>query len=174
RGSRSAARRFGGDAQRRQGEPDPDGAGRFRLHGALAAAGRFEPERSERVGDQLHGAAAIGRGLRTVAIRSAGRGPALQHPLMRRFFWLVLLCACSCSKESAWHAGQPLTLDVTSAFPAGTLVRDQSSGTTATVAANGSLTFTPDGSGVALLEKDGAHPSAFSWENAVVYFVITD
>ena len=61
---------------------------------------------------------------------------------MRRLFWLALICACS--KESAWHAGQPLTLDVTSAFPAGTAVRDQSSGATAIVAANGSVSITPD------------------------------
>jgi alpha-amylase len=54
------------------------------------------------------------------------------------------------------------------------VVRDQSSGTTATVAANGSVTLTPDGSGVVLLEKDGAAATSFSWQNAVVYFVLTD
>jgi len=85
--------------------------------------------------------------------------------------------AAACSPSAApgpWQPGQPLTVDVGQTFPAGSTVRDAYSGTTATVAANGSVTVTPDASGVVLLEAAGAAPTPFDWKNATVYFAITD
>ena len=96
---------------------------------------------------------------------------------------LVALSACSSSNDGggtpdsgsgAWSPGQPLTLDVGAAFSAGTTVRDVSSGTTATVSQQGTVTFTPDATGLLLLEKDGAGPTPFSWANSTVYFLLTD
>src|SRR5678815_4073531 len=97
---------------------------------------------------------------------------------------LLALAACSSGDDGGnnnpdagngnWSPGQPLTLNVGAAFPAGTVVRDVSSGTTATVSSSGTVAFTPDSSGVLLLEKDGAAATAFSWANATVYFVLTD
>src|SRR6516164_7680104 len=72
--------------------------------------------------------------------------------------------------SNTYTPGQPLTLNVGTAFPAGTVVRDVSSGTTATVSAQGTVTFTPDSGGLLLLEKDGAAATPFSWANATVYF----
>ena len=76
--------------------------------------------------------------------------------------------------NNTYTPGQPLTLDVGAAFPAGTVVRDVSSGATATVSAQGTITVTPDASGLLLLEKDGAQATPFSWANATVYFLLTD
>lgn len=95
---------------------------------------------------------------------------------------LVALAGCSNgnnggtpdSGNGGWSPGQPLTLSVGTTFPAGTVVRDVSSGATATVSASGTVTFTPDASGLLLLEKDGAVPTPFSWANATVYFLLTD
>jgi alpha-amylase len=86
---------------------------------------------------------------------------------------LLALAACS-SSVAPYKPGAPLTLDVTSAFSPGTVVRDRSSGHTATVTAGGSVTVTPDASGVVLLEKDGAAPTPFRWKDATVYFAMTD
>jgi alpha-amylase len=85
--------------------------------------------------------------------------------------------ACSSGQGGAappYHPGDPLTLDVSSAFAAGTTVRDRYRDTTATVSASGTVTVTPDPSGVVLLEKDGAAPTPFDWADATVYFVMTD
>src|SRR5712691_11401219 len=87
--------------------------------------------------------------------------------------WL-LLSVLACSSTSSWKPGQPLTLDLSSVFPAGTALRDQYSGAAATVASSGSVTITPDASGVVLFERDGATATSFSWANATVYFVMTD
>ncbi|HTK55661.1 MAG TPA: alpha-amylase family glycosyl hydrolase [Gemmatimonadales bacterium] len=98
---------------------------------------------------------------------------------------LLALGACSSSDNGGnnnppdagngtWSPGQPLALNVGAAFPAGTVVRDVSSGSTATVSSSGTVSVTPDSSGVVLLEKDGATPTPFSWANATVYFVLTD
>lgn len=86
-------------------------------------------------------------------------------------FWLALAVACSGASTPPDHT---ITLDVSSTFPAGTLVRDHYSGRTGTVAANGQLSLLPDPAGVLLLEADGATPSPFRWKNATVYFAITD
>jgi len=74
----------------------------------------------------------------------------------------------------AWQPGQPLTLDVSSAFPANTALRDAYGGGTATVKSDGTVTLTPDANGVVLLEQDGAQASPFTWQDATVYFVMTD
>ena len=98
---------------------------------------------------------------------------------------LLTLAACSSSDDGSnnnppdagngtWSPGQPLTLYVGGACPAGSVVRDVASGTTASVSASGTVAFTPDSSGLLLLEKDGAASTPFSWANATVYFVLTD
>ena len=91
----------------------------------------------------------------------------------------VALCAAltGCGGDSGptgYVPGQPLTVDVSSAFPAGTVMRDQYAGKTATVAADGTVTLTPDANGVLLLEKDGAAATQFTWKGATVYFALTD
>ena len=87
---------------------------------------------------------------------------------------LATLAACGSDSSAPYLPGQPLTLDVSAVFPAGTVVRDQYSNQTATVTAQGALTLTPDPSGVLLLEKDGATPTPFNWQDATVYFALTD
>lgn len=72
--------------------------------------------------------------------------------------------------------GNPLTLDVGETFPEGSLVRDDYSGQTATVA-QGKITLKPadNSHGLLLLEKANTRVSApFNWHNATVYFVLTD
>lgn len=73
------------------------------------------------------------------------------------------------------YAGGPVTVDTKGTFADGILVRDAYSGTTATTA-NGQVTLTPapQSGGLLLLERAKQQPSAFSWDNATVYFVITD
>ncbi|MGZ6142390.1 MAG: alpha-amylase [Myxococcales bacterium] len=92
-----------------------------------------------------------------------------------RFAFAAALCAAGCgSTPAAWKPGQPLTLNVSGAFAAGTAVRDQYGGGTATVKGDGTITVTPDPNGVVLLEQDGAQASPFTWQDATVYFVMTD
>ncbi len=83
-------------------------------------------------------------------------------------------CSSRKSADGRWHPGQPLTLDVGATFAPGTLIRDQSSGATAMVGAAGSVTVVPDETGVVLLERDGAAPTPFTWQDATVYFAMTD
>lgn len=71
-------------------------------------------------------------------------------------------------------AARPVTLEVAGAFAAGTTVRDAYSGRTAVVSADGKVSLDADPSGVILLERDQAAATPFSWDNATVYFVITD
>lgn len=68
-----------------------------------------------------------------------------------------------------------LELQVGSVFPPGTAVKDGYAGASAVVAADGKLTIDVADNGVALLEE--ANPTSsvsFTWDNATVYFVITD
>ena len=72
--------------------------------------------------------------------------------------------------------GKPLTVDVSSTFANGDLVRDFYSGKTATVT-QGRVTLMPaaNSNGLLLLERaDTATTVPFSWHNATVYFVLTD
>jgi alpha-amylase len=119
------------------------------------------------------------------AAADAGPGPEAVRRLRRvalSVTILLALAACGSSNRNGgggpdaggWSPGQPLTLDVGATFPAGTVVRDVSSGTTATVSAQGTVTFTPGATGLLLLEKDGATATPFSWSNASVYFLLTD
>jgi alpha-amylase len=97
--------------------------------------------------------------------------------LQRGFVMLsaALLTACGGGGGSqGYQPGQPLTLQVGAAFPAGTTLRDHVSGQTTTVASDGSVTVTPAPSGVVLLERAGAAATPFRWKNATVYFAITD
>jgi len=104
--------------------------------------------------------------------RSTGR--RLEHALLLALVTVAVACSSSSSPHGPWQPGQPLTLDVGQIFPAGSTVHDAYSGKTATVAANGNVTVTPDASGVVLLEAAGATPTPFNWKNASVYFAITD
>ena len=104
----------------------------------------------------------------------------LRHALL--LLALAALAGCGSSSgnnnndagNGTYTPGQPLTLNIGTAFPAGTTVRDVSSGATATVSAQGTVTFTPDSSGLLLLEKDGATAAPFTWANSTVYFLLTD
>ncbi|AKL14576.1 TPA: alpha-amylase [Kluyvera intermedia] len=72
--------------------------------------------------------------------------------------------------------GKALTLDVSKTFPEGTMVRDFYSQKTAMVQ-NGKITLQPDNGsdGLLLLERaETTAPAPFSWQNATVYFVLTD
>ncbi len=99
-------------------------------------------------------------------------------PAVRRLALLAALTLAACGgggSTPAWAPGQPLTVAVGSTFPAGTAVRDAYSGRTATVDAAGNVTLPTDaGPGVLLLERDGAAASPFDWNDATVYFVMTD
>ncbi|MGN1394455.1 MAG: alpha-amylase [Succinivibrionaceae bacterium] len=78
----------------------------------------------------------------------------------------------ACNK---WDLG-PITVDVSKAFPNGTLVRDAYSGKTAKVK-NGKVTMQPsaESEGILLLERALQYtPAQFSWDNANVYFMLTD
>ena len=74
----------------------------------------------------------------------------------------------------AWD-GQPVTVDVSSTFKNGQTVKDFYSGQTQKVA-NGKVTMQPDpaSGGILLLEDADAKASEFSWDNASVYFIMTD
>ncbi|MBU2863849.1 alpha-amylase [Reinekea forsetii] len=71
--------------------------------------------------------------------------------------------------------GEPVTVDVSTQFKNGELVRDFYSKQTATVE-NGEVTFAPakNSNGLLLIESANAEPSEFTWGNALVYFLMTD
>ncbi|MCD8547498.1 MAG: alpha-amylase [Aeromonadaceae bacterium] len=76
---------------------------------------------------------------------------------------------------ASWD-GKPVTVNVAKTWPNGTLLRDAYSGQTAKVT-GGKITMTPapQSEGILLLEE--AKPAAkvaFSWDNAIVYFMLTD
>ena len=87
---------------------------------------------------------------------------------------LAVACGSSGRTDDRWMPGQPLKLDVSATFVAGTTLRDAYTDSTATVASDGTVTVTPGAGGVVLLEADGAAPTPFRWKNAIVYFVMTD
>ena len=95
------------------------------------------------------------------------------RPMKNGLALLLLACACG-SSVSAWHPGQPLQLKVSEVFPAGTALRDHYTGAALLVDAAGLVTLHPDAGGVVLLEKDGSQPAPFTWQNATVYFALTD
>ncbi|WP_026973454.1 alpha-amylase [Aliagarivorans marinus] len=74
----------------------------------------------------------------------------------------------------AWD-GQPVTVDVSSVFANGEMVKDFYSGETAKVV-QGKVTMmpAPESGGLLLLEPADAKASEFHWDNASVYFVMTD
>lgn len=82
------------------------------------------------------------------------------------------IAAAQCKK---WD-GKPLTVNVSQSFSNGTLVRDFYSGQTARVK-DGSVTLlpAPTSHGLLLIERADTRTAApFSWQNATVYFVLTD
>lgn len=70
----------------------------------------------------------------------------------------------------------PIEVDVSAAFPAGAEIREAYSGELLTVDSSGKVTLRPEASGVLLFETAAslATPPKFSWDNATVYFVVTD
>ncbi len=68
------------------------------------------------------------------------------------------------------------TVNVSSTFAAGDNLVEAYSGKKVTVQADGTITMDIDPSGIMLLEKeaDSSASAPFSWDNATVYFVITD
>ena len=75
----------------------------------------------------------------------------------------------------SWSGG-PVTVSVGKSWPNGTTLRDAYSGQTATVK-GGKITMTPaaDSEGILLLEPVKAQTkAAFNWDNATVYFMLTD
>jgi alpha-amylase len=101
----------------------------------------------------------------------------------KRFLVVAFLAGCSsgggtpatdAGPPDGYVPGGPVTVTVGSAFPAGTAVRDQYGGATATVASDGTVTMTPGASGVVLLEKDGAAAADFNWADVTVYNVMVD
>ena len=74
----------------------------------------------------------------------------------------------------AWDGG-PVTVKVGKTWPNGTTLRDAYSGQTATVKA-GKITMTPaaESEGMLLLEPVKQTVHSFSWDNATVYFMLTD
>ena len=83
-------------------------------------------------------------------------------------------CGGSDSKPKAWQPGDPITVDVSGAFPDGTSLRDAYGGAVVGAVAGGKITVTPGAAGLALLEKDGATATPFRWDASTVYFVMTD
>lgn len=73
------------------------------------------------------------------------------------------------------YSGGPVTVSVAPTFRDGEVVKDYYSGQTATVQA-GKVTLTPaaESGGILLLESAAHQPTPFSWDNATVYFVMTD
>lgn len=71
--------------------------------------------------------------------------------------------------------GQPLWVDVSGVFREGMVLREAYSGQRVTVR-GGRVQLQPaaDSEGLLLLEADGWQAPAFSWDNAIVYFVMTD
>ncbi len=67
-------------------------------------------------------------------------------------------------------------INVASVFPAGTEVRDAYTGVTATVDDDGNAFFVPGPESVVLIERaaDAQSTPAFTWDNATVYFLMTD
>jgi alpha-amylase len=83
--------------------------------------------------------------------------------------------ATDSAQQCARWDGKAVSVDVSKAFSNGDLVRDFYSGQEATVA-NGRVVMTPapESEGLLLLERAQEKPASFSWDNANVYFVITD
>lgn len=80
------------------------------------------------------------------------------------------------SKTCLHWQGQPVSADVSATFAEGEMVRDYYSGQTARVTA-GKVQLQPDtrSGGLLLLESAQTTGTApFSWQNATVYFVLTD
>lgn len=71
--------------------------------------------------------------------------------------------------------GRPVTVDVSSVFPAGTAVRNAYTGDEGTVGDDGRVTFDNPEGGVVLVEAAAADDTwDFDWDNATVYFAMTD
>ncbi|MEL6340564.1 MAG: alpha-amylase [Myxococcota bacterium] len=67
-----------------------------------------------------------------------------------------------------------VTVDVSGSFTAGEALRDANTGASATVSDNGTVSFPAESGDVLLVERVSSTPAPFSWDNATVYFLITD
>lgn len=87
----------------------------------------------------------------------------------------VLAATSQDHSECVAEVGQPVTVEVGALFKEGETLRDYYSGATAQVQ-GGSITMTPsaDSQGLLLLEPAQRAEATFTWDNATVYFVITD
>lgn len=78
---------------------------------------------------------------------------------------------------NAWDHKKAITTDVSEIWPDNTLIKDAYSGKS-TLVKNGKITFTPaeESEGILLLEKanDIRIPHKFTWDNANIYFLLTD
>src|SRR5688572_7364280 len=100
------------------------------------------------------------------------------------FSALIFACGSSADSPDAGNLDATITdsgvtkkleLQVGDIFSPGTAVKDGYAGATAVVAADGKLTIDVAENGVALLEEASPTSStSFTWDNATVYFVITD
>lgn len=81
-------------------------------------------------------------------------------------------------RPDAGDAGvlEPLVVDVSAAFPAGTSIREAYTGESLTVGNDGTVRLSPHTNGVLLFEtaESASRAPSFSWDNATVYFVVTD
>ncbi|MFQ3229201.1 alpha-amylase [Reinekea sp.] len=77
--------------------------------------------------------------------------------------------------QCATWQGEPVTVNVSSQFDDNEQIRDFYSGQVATVK-QGHVTLTPaNGSnGLLLIEAINSEPTPFTWDNALVYFIMTD
>lgn len=74
----------------------------------------------------------------------------------------------------AWR-GETITVDVSTVFQEGEMLRDFYSGNLATVT-NGKISMKPEkgSNGLLLLERADHQPTEFTWDNLTVYFIMTD
>lgn len=86
-----------------------------------------------------------------------------------------------CSDDEEASGPEPIPagaigIDVSSVFEAGTAVRDAYTGAAATVRDDGKAYFVPGEESVVLIERadDASSMPDFTWDNATVYFVMTD
>ena len=93
---------------------------------------------------------------------------------MRSLLLVAALAAACGGSSGAYKPGDALTVDVSHTYSPGMALRDAYSGQAVTVDANGKITLKPDARGVVLLERDGAQATPFTWQNATVYFALTD
>ena len=103
--------------------------------------------------------------------------PAARLALVSLFLAsITTACSDSESNDNNVIPEGAIGINVASVFAAGTEVRDAYTGETTTVGNDGLAYFVPGNGSVVLIEKADAADSTpdFSWDNATVYFLMTD